>query len=168
MSEESTEKAQPESPEESFANLRKQKEELAAKYEAALPILVDETIRSTGVDPASRDGLMMKELLGNEPDAEKAAALKEKFNLGEPEVETTSHTPTEAEQRQLTGAATTGGLETVSQSQTPVSRSDRIAQAQAAFDEAKRAGDTTARLQWGAEINRLNAEMLVEQIQAKK
>ena len=177
MSDDTPTDNQPETPEESFANLRKQKEALEKELAAARPRLVNETIRELGFQPDSERGKILVELMGGDPDAEKAKGYVEKFGWedgddGGAAVAASTPpqppTPSPAEQAALAAAQRTQGIQAVGQPQTPLSLDQQIQQANADLAAATDAHDLTGRKQAGERLNWLNAQKLVEEMERKR
>lgn len=113
------------------ANLRHQLEEAQAKIAELSPFAVSETVRKVGLDPNKGDGLVLKDLLGDDASEEKAQELVAKYGW-EPASPKPELTPEES--AAVAGEQRKAALLAATTSDGPPSKDQAIAEAEAAGD----------------------------------
>lgn len=167
MPEESSNQENMSDEERNFENLRKSKEAAEARVAELLPYAVESTVRKVGLDPSTGNGLVLKDMLGNDPSEERAQELIEKYGWkaggeGDAAAPPSPHQPNPSEQVQLDAAARQQAVQTVAvPAGGPQTVNDQLALANAKLAQAVSEGNNDARRQALKEINQLNTQKLV-------
>lgn len=166
---------QKKTPQESFEDLRKQ---LSAAQEAnkeLLPYKAESIIRGKGLDPTKGNGLVLRDMLGDNPSDERADELIAKYGWSAednpeetPEVPQGRPTPTPAERAALDAAEEQQRVASVASSTgAPLTLDEQIAQAHVNLEAARVSGDHAARTAALQQINHLNSLKIVEMSKAQ-
>lgn len=157
MSEENT--TEEKTPEQSFAELRAQKEALESELR---PLKVERAVRDAGFDPSTPEGKALSRLADIEADGEKVKALAEELGF---EASKPAPSLNVNETVAATLAARGAEIASVTTSDNPATTvNDEISEVQAALNAARAAKNWDEAKALGQQLTRLNSQKMFAQV----